>query len=175
MSWVKKPLIGIGILLVAAVIFAFVYRAVYSMEEASGFQVNTPSAELKLFIATQGSSFKDELVSRLVDSLKNESLYIRVDDITELAHTNVEDWTAMLIIHTWEYSRPPKVISDFVNNHDKLGHAVFFGTSGDGRFKMEGYNAISGASRKSRLGEFYDQILKKLKPLLDSTAVDQSH
>lgn len=171
----RKPLLGLAIMLAAFLVFAFIYRAIYSMEEASAYEVNSSELETRLFIATQGSTFKDQLVRQIVDSLKDYPVYIEVRDVASLATSNPDDWEAILVIHTWEYSSPPQVVRQFASSTKGATHIIFFATSGDGDFSIEDVDAISGASDSDQTGRYANQIIEKLRLLLPLTSVDQGH
>ena len=172
----RKPLIVLAILLAAFMIFSFIYRAIFSMEEATSFEVNSPELETKVFIATQGSTFKDELVSQVIDSLKGHSIYVAVRDITVLTTINPDNWQAILVIHTWEYSSPPEAVRQFASSIQNQNQVVFFTTtSGIRDYSMEGVDAISGASNWDHMNQYVNQIMEKLKLLLPNISIDESH
>ncbi|KYG82473.1 hypothetical protein [Roseivirga echinicomitans] len=175
MNKYRKPFRGLIILLAAFLIFAVIYRVKYSMEEASPFEVNTPDLQARLLIATQGSVFKNKLVGGLVDSLRNESVYLEVRDISVLPEIDIEDWNAILVIHTWEYSKAPKEINLFASRAEAADHVLFFTTSGSGSSTIKRIDALSGASNTDQIHTYLDQILKVIKPLLDISPIDQSH
>jgi len=73
--WQKTLLVTVA---VAVAIFAFVgwYRLHYSMGVAQPFEVNDPHSQPRVLIATQGSEFKDAVVTAVVDHLKKRSAYV---------------------------------------------------------------------------------------------------
>jgi len=166
MKWLKKILIVVGWLLGAFIIFAIVYKAIYSMDKAEAFEVNSPELETRLLIATQGSSFKDALVAHLVDSIRQEPVYIEVRDIEVLESVRFSDWQAILVIHTWEYSKPPELIREFADRAGQQKNILFFTTSGDGGFSMNNIDAISGASSQKKMDTYVNSILSRLRPML---------
>ncbi|OEK01003.1 hypothetical protein BFP97_05525 [Roseivirga sp. 4D4] len=174
----KKPrafFIGLAIVIVAFTIFAIVYRAIYSMDIARSYQVNSPHFETSLFIATQSSPFKDRLVNQLVDSLEKHPLFIQVKDISRLESISPEEWNAILVIHTWEYYKAPNAVRQFASDWKELDHIVYFSTSGDGGYALEDVDAISGASKEDQIENYTVQILDKLRPHILSKPIDQNH
>lgn len=166
MKWLKRILIIAGWVLGIFIIFAFVYKAIYSMDKAEPFEVNNPELKTRLLIATQGSGFKNKLVAHLVDSIRQEPVYIEVRDIEVLGSVRLSEWQAILIIHTWEYSKPPKLIEEFAERSSNEENILFFTTSGSGGSSMDQLDAMSGASRQENMEEYVNSILSRLRPML---------
>ena len=155
-----------GILIVGLLIFALWYRNHYSMEIAKSYSVNNESEEYQVLIATQGSKFKDLLVSEVIKELKDEPIFFSVIDISLLPDINMVDWNAIVIIHTWEYNEPPPVVSAFLNKNKSTDKLVAFATSGSGEQSVAYVDGISGESIIDDVTKYSSQILKKLKPLI---------
>lgn len=138
MTLLKKVLVVLLILGVISILFLTWYAAEHSMEEAMPLEVNDVSLKNHLLIATQGSEFKEKIVEKTVEQLKSFPIYMKVIDVGQLGSIDENDWSVIVILHTWEYSAPPKVVSSFVKkaNRDKL---IVLSTSGSGKEKIEGY------------------------------------
>lgn len=124
------------------------YAAHFSMEPATGFEVNSDTLRTRVLIATQGSAFKNAVVTKVVDSLKSESLYFKVIDVSFLPSISESDWDAIIILHTWEYSKPPATVKDFISGIGKREKIMVVTTSGSDSM-MEGVDGISSASKPS--------------------------
>jgi len=85
------------------------------MDVAEAYEVNSPNLKQKMLIATQGSKFKDSIVSEIIEQYKSDFIYIKVIDISTLANTNTSDFDAILLIHTWEIGKPPETIQAFMD------------------------------------------------------------
>tara|TARA_R110002167_G_scaffold125448_15_gene305620 strand:- start:265 stop:681 length:417 start_codon:yes stop_codon:yes gene_type:complete len=137
------------------------------MDPVETFQVNSAGDHPKLLIATQGSDFKDRVTQGIVDAYKSDSVFIKVVDVAALNNIDPKVYAAIVIIHTWEYERPPAVVTSFVNNNssdkDKI---ITLTTSGSGTSKMEGIDAIAGESILDSAADYVDDITTKLNPLL---------
>ena len=137
------------------------------MGVVQAYDVNEPSLEKKLLIATQGSDFKNALTSAVVERYKQDSVYIRVVDVTSLDTINPKPFNAILIVHTWEYWKPPKAVSAFTERakeyHEKM---VYLATSGDGNYKIDGVDALSGESILGNAPFFVDEVNHKLGTIL---------
>ncbi len=166
MKNVRLVLKVVGFLLLAFLIFATWYRYTYSMEEAKSFVVNTPESSKTLLIATQGSTFKDSIVSGIISHFRERDLFIQVVDIKALDRIEQSQWDAICLIHTWEYSRPPKAIETFIQASRERERLVVFTTSGDGGFKMEEVDAITGASVMADIPNHLAQLIPKIEEVL---------
>jgi hypothetical protein len=116
-----------------------------------------------LLIATQESNFKHKVTARVVDYYKADSLFMQVVDISSLDTTNIKKFNAVFIIHTWETWNPPIAVKNFINRTKKdTQKMVVFTTSGDGKYKMEGVDAITGKSKLVDFPLYFDKITTKL-------------
>ena len=80
----KKILIIISSIVLLFIAFATWYKFEYSMDIAKAFELNTSDLNKSLLIATQSSDFKDNLVGKVIDTYKEDSIYIKVIDVGEL-------------------------------------------------------------------------------------------
>jgi hypothetical protein len=161
----KTLLVTAGIL---GVVFGFLtwYRAHYSMVPAHAFEVNSPASEPRVLIATQGSAFKDALVAGVVEHLKERSAYVKVIDLSGLPAVNDKDWSAVVVLHTWQMGKPPGEAKAFIDRARPSGKVVILSTSGAGDFKIEGVDAISAASKMSDVPARVAQITGRVDAIL---------
>ncbi len=162
-STLARAGIILGALLFILAVLAVWYKITYSMEEAKAFEVNTPESSRTLLIATQGSEFKDSIVTGIVEHFKVDDLYINVIDIHELDRTDPYMWDAICLIHTWEYSQPPEAIENFLDNNQGMDRIVILTTSGDGRYKMKGVDALTGASVLENVPLYTELLIDRLE------------
>jgi hypothetical protein len=120
----------------------------HSMEPVAGFEVNSDTLRTKVLIATQGSEFKEAVVSSVIETLKSKPIYFRIIDVAELGPIDEKEWDAIVVMHTWEYSRPPKSVAEFNARTNTSGKCMTVTTSGSGS-RMPGADAISSASKVS--------------------------
>jgi hypothetical protein len=173
----KKVLLAIAALVAGSIAFASWYRIHYSMSVARSFKVNAPSSAQRVLIATQGSKFKDAVVAGLVAHLESRNAYVKVIDVSALPEVREEEWSAMVVLHTWEMRKPPADARAFVDRARNSGKLVVLTTSGGGSFKMEGIDAISTASviadvpaRVADISERVDSILDAAPAQADANA-----
>lgn len=153
--------------MIAFFLFLLWYQNRYAMDAVTPYNINETHYQRKLFIATQGSDFKNEVTSGIVKHFKMDSIYIQVFDIEELGRIDPKDFDALVVIHTWEYGEPPAVVNAFLDktipNKDKI---IVLTTSGEGSNKMENVDAIAGESILENAPVFVERIIRKLDVLL---------
>jgi hypothetical protein len=165
--WRLWLLLGAG-LLVAALIFAIWYRQHYAMAVAHSFEVAGSPSGPRVLIATQGSDFKDALTAGLVDHLQRRSAFLKVIDVTALGGIQEADWSAIVVIHTWEMRKPPVQVGAFVDRIRARDKLVVLTTSGAGNFKLEGVDAISAASQMTDVTTRVRELASRVDAILDA-------
>lgn len=150
-------------------IFAVWYNYEYSMAAIAPYSKNSSALETKLLIATQGSDFKNTLTQGVVDYYKSDSVFIKVVDVSALNEIISDEYDAILVIHTWEYGKPPEPVQLFIDeNSDSKNKIVVMTTSGEGSEKIENTDAISGESILEDAPDFVDNIIARLNPILET-------
>ncbi len=164
--------IGIIIVSVLALLFvlATLYRIEYAMETVTSFEVNTAykNTNHTLLIATQGSAYKDTITKGVITHFQSQDVYIQVIDVTHLEHIIAQEYTAILILHTWEMGKAPQEVVSFLNKCVTCDHIVVMSTSGDGVSKIQGIDALSGASILERAPKRIEEIIVKLEPFIST-------
>ena len=143
-------------------IFLVWYTVEYSMDKAEEYEINSSQLPNRILIATQGSDFKNAVTKGLVKKLKNDSVFVKVIDISSLRTIQPTTYDAIIIMHTWENRRPPKEVSDFIEIADTT-KLIIVTTSGQGDSKMKEIDAITGESRL----EDAPIVVEKIKLRLD--------
>jgi hypothetical protein len=141
---------------------AYGYLARHAMAPVAAYEKGALSSPVRVLIATQGSAFKDRLVATLVSQLEQRPAYVKVIDVAGLAGLNGDDWRAIVIVHSWEFGKPPRVVTDFVARLAAPGKIVDVTTSGSGREKLSGVDVISSASVLDEVPALVAQINAKL-------------
>jgi hypothetical protein len=151
-------------------VFLLWYQWRYAMKTATSYEVNAPSENRNLLIATQGSTFKNTVTQGLVDYYKQDSIFVKIIDVHDLKKIHPEDFNALVIIHTWENWKPPASVKSFLQeNEEYKDKMVIFTTSGEGNYKMENVDALTGESIIEEAPVVVDKIITKLLPLLNPT------
>lgn len=144
------------------------YKVAYSMDTAKSYEIRNNTSSKTLLIATQGSDFKNSVVQEVITHFKRDSINIKVIDISGLNTIDANSYTAILLVHTWENWKPPVQIENFIHrtkqHQDKI---VVITTSGDGSYRMEDIDAITGASLPENILPMAEESIKRLQTVLD--------
>lgn len=163
----KIVLIFLGLML-AFFLFLLWYQYRYSMDVVKPYAVNLPTLEKKLLIATQGSDFKNDVTTGIVEYYKPDSIYIQVIDVGSLENSDPKDFNAIVVIHTWENWKPPISVQSFIERYkNEKNKIVLFTTSGEGSYKMEGVDAFTGESIMTEVPFFVDRIVERVNGILN--------
>jgi hypothetical protein len=162
----KKVLIGAAAVVLGVAALLSWYRLHYSMGVAASYEIDPSNPAHRVLIATQGSPFKDAVVSGIVDQLKQQNNRIDVVDVSKLADVDEGQWDAIVVLHTWEYGQPPAEAEAFIDRVKDKGKLVVLATSGQGTQKIEGVDAISSASVMSDAPARAAEIVSRLEPIL---------
>jgi hypothetical protein len=156
----------LGAVAIVAIGFLVWYRFHFAMQPGTTFSINDPSSERRILIATQGSEFKDAVVTGVVDRLSERPIFIQVIDVAALADVNAADWDAIVVLHTIEYGRAPAASQAFVDRAEDLGKVVALSTSGGGDATIEGVDAIASASRMTDAPARIAELVARIDMLL---------
>ncbi|AEM69498.1 hypothetical protein Murru_0444 [Allomuricauda ruestringensis DSM 13258] len=166
-KWYK---IVVWILIGALVLFfllAVWYKNMYSMEAVEPYAMYSQTFDKKLLIATQSSIFKDSLVRNVVRHYENDSVFIKIIDVSDLPEIDHSDFNAVWLLHTWEYGKPPEAVEAFVNaNKNHLEKIIVLTTSGEGNNTIEGVDGLAGESIIKNIILYTDWTILKLDILL---------
>lgn len=168
MKFVNKILIVLVILGGISIMFFSWYMVRHSMDEAKVFEVNSAARENHILIATQGSKFKDEVVAQVIRQLPNDLTYIKVIDVSSLPDITENDWHVIVILHTWEYSKPPPVVKSFVDKLSSKDKLIVISTSGDGTYRIKDVDAITSASQLDEVTGKAKEIVLRIEEVLTS-------
>ncbi len=161
----KRRIIAVALLAVVVVTAASLwegYRQKHSMALAPAFTVGESSSAQHVLVATQGSAFKNALVHAIVAHLAMRPVFIRIVDVSALPEVRESEWTAIIVMHTWEFGHPNASAREFIERVHDRRKLIVITTSGSGREKSPGVDAISAASVvrdvPTRLTEFAPRL-----------------
>uniref|UniRef100_A0A7C4TCW2 Uncharacterized protein n=1 Tax=candidate division WOR-3 bacterium TaxID=2052148 RepID=A0A7C4TCW2_UNCW3 len=119
-----------------------------------------PNAKYRVLIASQGSPFKKDLVTSLVQFLKEKPVNITVIDVTKLSTFDDSNWDAVVIIHTTERWQLQPDVRAFLNRAKDRTKIMLVTTSGSGRWKTKDYNVdiLTSASRTQELSPLTQKV-----------------
>jgi hypothetical protein len=165
MLW-KKIIKVLVTLIVLSLIFLTWYTFRYSMDVIKPFEVNDPKFSERVLIATQGSKFKEEVVTGIIGRLQSKEIYIQVIDVTQLPEVEAAEWSAIIILHTWENWKPQKDAEQFITRQTSIDKIIAITTSGSGNYTIKNIDAISSASLKQQIPELVNEITQRVEKIL---------
>jgi len=143
----------------------------WPQKDVSFHEVNDPSLEKSILVASRRSEFKNAIVDRIGDAFRGESVYIKFIGIKQLKEEDGAKYDAVVLINTCMAGSMDRHVKAFIKRHTDQKHMIVLTTSGDGAWlpDMEGrhFDAISSASQKDKIDEVADQIIAKMRSLLD--------
>lgn len=168
MSKSKKILIVTFAFVALFMAFMTWYKVTYSQDVISSYEVNSPALKNKLLIASQGSQYKDALVSRVISGLKRSSVYIKVIDVTLLNNEDSTKWNAILIVSAVEMGKNQKEVVAFISAIKDKNKVVMHNTAGDGEWKDQstGIDTMTSASPMVDVDNHAEILLSKIEKLL---------
>ena len=157
--------IGFGIVILLFVAFMTWYKIAFSMDVASAKEIN-PNGQTHLLIATQGSAFKEKLTQIIIDHFNSSQTHIKVIDVSDLRYITEEEWDCIVLVHTWELSRPPSSVKHYIDSWKSPGKHVVVTTSGAGNYQMDKVDAITCASEIDKTNEIATATIQKIDAIL---------
>lgn len=164
-TW-KKVIVAIGAVCIGLFVFATWYRIHFSMDPAKPLEVNRSETREHVLVATQGSAFKDAVVGSVLDRLEKKRVHVKVIDVSALGDVREADWNAIVVLHTWEMSKPPAVVRTFVERVQARDRLVVLATSGEGSQHIQGIDTITSASDLAKAPGEAELILSRLDKIL---------
>jgi hypothetical protein len=164
-KWKKFTLV-VALVVVSAFAFLTWYKFHFSMEIAKPFEITVQNPKHQLLIATQGSEFKNAVVAGVIKALKDRPVSINVIDVSGLSSVNVDEWSSVVILHTWENWDPQMDARIFLERQTDHSKVVVLSTSGKGDFKMDGIDAISTASEMSDVSTHASEIIQRINGII---------
>jgi hypothetical protein len=148
-----------------------------SKEDAVSRDWNDPSLERRVLIASRSSEFKDEVVERVEEGLRNEDLlYVKVIGVEALEQEDVAPYHAVILVNTCMAWKMDPKIEAFLKKQASTDRMIVLTTSGDGEWmpkkkEME-FDVVTSASEEYDPQAVADQIVDKVKRLLREPLTD---
>jgi len=144
-----------------AAAFSLWYLIEFYPRTAESFEVNSPDQPTRVLVATQGSEFKNGLVSAVCDRLRTKPVHVRVIDVGSLDDIDISEWNKVLVVNTAMMNIMSGPARRLVARGEGLDKVLLFVTSGGADFKPAdlAVDALSGASRKRDTDRLADLIL----------------
>jgi len=142
-------LVGICVLIVVAstwYVIKFYPRHVDDME------IGSPIFSEKILIATQGSTYKNEVVQRLAEKLSSREVYIKITDVSNLDSIDPPAWSNIVILNTSIAGKMNSHARQFVDRTGPSDKILVITTSGEGDFTPLDLQ-VDGITTASKLNE----------------------
>jgi hypothetical protein len=89
-----------------------------------------------------------------------------VVDVSALPSVNIDEWTAIVILHTWENWQPQKDAMLFIDRNPDLANIIVLTTSGQGDLKMETVDAITSASSIANIDKDTAEVVRRIGSII---------
>ncbi len=121
-------------------LYGFWYLGMHSMGTGLAYEVNEAETDRMLLLVTQESAYKDTVSTSIVAQLKRLPVHIRVVDLTDpRAQRPAPGTDACILLHTWEFGRPPGPVRRIRDTLLAAGIPLFVvTTSGSGEAFLTG-------------------------------------
>lgn len=135
-------------------------------------EVGSPTAPHALLIGGTGSDFKNAAVQAVVDSLRSDSLHIKVVGVKALRSEDPSAYDAVLVVNTCMGWNMNSRLKKYISSHPDYERFVVLTTSGDpdsccASHKLpENMDAVSSASVSRKLPAVVDEALGLLRQYL---------
>lgn len=126
------------------------------------------AGEVRVLIANQGSEFKDAVVEKLLDDMRESSISFTVQKLNTLGRVKPEEWDAVVILHTVKIGSINKNVERFFNRIDDYSKVIVCTTCGDKDMVSEKYgiDSITAASKEEEVSTLTQQVEKRLQNML---------
>lgn len=135
-------------------------------------EINQPTLEKKILIASRKSEFKSRVVSRVRDAFHNKNAYIKVIGIEKLENEDANQYSAVVLLNTAMGWKADRKVESFLVRFGKLNKIIVLTTSGGGDVfadtKNRQIDAISSASTKDEVEDVSNNIISKINALIDN-------
>lgn len=170
----KKVLITIGIIIIIAIILQTLGISVphffWPKKDIETSELNQPSLEKKVLIASRSSKFKNAIIKKLGEAIKNDSVYVKFTGLKKLRDEDYDRYNAIVLINTCMAGGMDPIAKNFLKSQKGKNNIVILTTSGGGdwlpKMKYQSFDAIASASEKDKVDSVANEIINKIRVLL---------
>jgi len=132
------------------------------------WEAGPADAGQRVLILTQGSDFKDAIVTKTTGSLLDQGVFVRVLDVKEAKKQSPDDWDAVLMIFTLSIGKDDAKAKAFMQAHPDADNIITVRTQGtEETYPMaENVDGISAASVMSEVNATTELVWAHLSQLL---------
>jgi hypothetical protein len=89
-----------------------------------------------------------------------------VIDVSALPNINIDEWSAVVILHTWENWQPQRDAMLFIERNPDLTNIIVLTTSGQGDLKMESVDAVTSASAVANIEKDKAEMVRRINSVI---------
>jgi len=135
-------------------------------------EINEPSLDKKVLVASRESEFKKEIVQKIKDNLSNRSVYIKIIGIENLKNEDANQYSAVVVLNTAMGWKADRKVESFLTRFGNLKTIIVLTTS-DGADVLADtedrqIDAIASASTKNEVNNISNNIISKINTLIDN-------
>ena len=141
------------------------YLETFSTNRISEYEAGTKESEQRVLIGGQGSEFKDALRYKLVRDLVFQGAFIKVVDLGNIHDYNPKNWSAVVLIHSWEMWQPHIDARRYLRDHKNASNIVVLTSSGSSEEAIDEVDGTSAASSLSDVDPIAANIIEKINSI----------
>ncbi|NNL41859.1 MAG: hypothetical protein HKO79_05150 [Desulfobacterales bacterium] len=141
-------------------------------QEDIGFQeLNQPTLEKKILIASHNTEFKTNVVNKIKDAFLNKDVYIKISGLENLENEDANQYSAVVLLNTAMGWKADRKVRSFLVRFGKLNHIIVLTTSDTADVTADTggdrqIDAITSASSKDETEEVANNIINKINTLI---------
>ncbi len=133
-------------------------------------ELNQPSMEEQVLIASRSSVFKDAVVAGIEEAFAGRPVYVKLIGLDELEGEDASQYAAVVLINTCMFWQLDPEVKEFLERHESRDHLIVLTTSGEGYWLPDGedrdFDALSSASHMCDVDDVSQEIVEKIDLLL---------
>lgn len=133
-------------------------------------EINAPTLERKILIASRQSEFKSAVVQRINDAFRDQAVYIKTVGIDQLKNEDANHYSAVLLINTSMGWTADRKVESFLDKYGVKDTIIVLTTSAGGdvlpETKDRRIDAISSASKKDKILPVAESIIRKINAII---------
>jgi hypothetical protein len=143
---------------------------IWPQKDIDSYEINPPSLEKKILIASRQSDFKNAVVQKIVHTYQNQPVYFKIIGIENLKNEDPYRYSAIVLINTsmgWKIDRKVK---SFLDQYGNLHSIIVLTTSAGGDIlpdlKNRDIDAIASASTQDSIDPVAHHIINRIEALI---------
>ena len=166
MSRWKRYLIWIALVLLAFLLIGWSRGDIPIVIKENVHKVELQSAEKKVLFAWQKTVYKEMIALEVTNYLEDKDVQVDVVELEKLNKTMLQEYDAIIIMHSWEVWRPPRVVRRFVKSTENSKKIFMVSTSGGGDLILKNVDGITSASDINNAQNDIDETIFWLNKIL---------